>query len=92
MTLEEKKQIYLDRFPAIIGKRMSDQFDESYFDSNYFLSDGFEPCYLITDFQDWELTNENFKFWSDIFDLYDVKEIIEHQQILEIFNKHNIKP
>ena len=28
MTIEEKKQIYLDRFLAIIGKRMAEQVND----------------------------------------------------------------
>lgn len=90
MTLEEKKQIYLDRFPAIIGKRMAEQFDGKF----KFKFDEFEnsKAVLIHVFNFWDSTEEDYFFWQDIADLYRDNETIEHQQILDIFHKHGIKP
>lgn len=87
MSLEEKKQIYLDRFPAIIGKRMAEQFVSGSTNlSQLSTSD------LIGYFNTWEDTNEGFKFWNDIHLLYFNNSEIAHQQLLDIFHKHNIKP
>ena len=87
MNLEEKKQIYLDRFPAIIGKRMAEQLMESEFDNK---DDALRV--LISFFNTWSETNEKERFWKDIHKIYCKNETIEHQQILDIFHKHNIKP
>ena len=87
MTLEEKKQIYLDRFPAIIGRRMAEQFSEGESNMATFTLDR-----LVAYFEDWCKTNEKEDFWCDICNLYSNDETIEHQQILDIFHKHNIKP
>lgn len=87
MTLEEKKQVYLDKFHAIISKRMADQFDpDFYVDMNYNLPD------LISVFRYWDHTEEDRYFWGEIYWLYFYKTEIEHQQLLDIFHKHNIKP
>lgn len=86
MTLNEKKSIYLNRFPAIIGKRMSEQCDSIQVDKSGILD------YLIDNFTMWYKTNEGYDFWYDISMLYFSNSIIEHQQILDIFHKHNIKP
>lgn len=90
MTLEEKKQIYLDRFPAIISKRLVPQIDYvgKYFD-RYNLS---KLSILLIQSKNWEQTNEGHEFWSDIERLYFNSQEIDHQQILDIFHKHNIKP
>jgi len=89
MTLEEKKQIYLNKFPAIIGKRMADQLEirkSMEWNSKFYLSD------LVVYFNYWSQTNEKYGFWEDIHFLYCGGNEIYHQQILDIFHKHNIKP
>ena len=87
MNLEEKKQIYLDRFPAIIGKRMADQY------SGYInIKREDSLVNLIGNFHDWYNTKEQAKFWYDVMNLYAKNKTIEHQQILDIFHKHDIKP
>lgn len=97
MTLSEKKQIYLDRFPSIIARRMVDQFDEVFFDGTITLGgnkktyNDFALARLLLHFAKWEKTNEKHQFWSIVFELYH-NETIEHQQILDIFHKHGIKP
>ena len=87
MSADEKKQIYLDRFPANIGRRMADQFDEGVIDII-----NLSPDKLISYFTSWSKTNEKEDFWYDIYYLYLTNETIEHQQILDIFHKHNIEP
>lgn len=86
MNLDEKKQIYLDRFPAIIGNRMADQCSIGKVDKREVLD------HLIDNFTIWKETNEGDDFWYDISMLYFSNSVIEHQQILDIFHKHNIKP
>jgi len=87
MTTEEKKQIYLDRFPTIIGRRMSEQFQDDEFSIL-----GYSLTNLISFFNCWSETQEGPEFWYDIHRLYYNNETIEHQQILDIFHKHGIKP
>jgi|GEM_PF-4127254 len=87
MTLEEKKQIYLDRFPAIIGRRMADQLNIGETSIVDFSIDRLFLC-----FETWSETNEKEDFWLDMSNLYLANETIEHQQILDIFHKHGIKP
>ena len=94
MTLEEKKQIYLDRFPAIIGRRMAEQFNEVYFNESADFDINMEICLvsLILSFNAWRESKEEGNFWINILHLYIDNETIEHQQILDIFHKHGIKP
>ena len=86
MRADEKKQIYLDRFPAIIGRRMAEQCDTKGFWMEVSLPR------LIVMLGTWRLTNEGERFWFDMYHLYKLNETIEHQQILDIFHKHGIKP
>ena len=90
MTLSEKKQIYLDRFPSIIGRRMSEQISEN--TQLIWAVNLKDPSALITCFNYWRNTNEGYNFWSDFDVLYENNETVEHQQILDIFHKHSIKP
>lgn len=86
MNIEEKKQIYLDRFPAIIGKRMADQCDNDSVNKTAQLDE------LIYNFGSWESTNEKGLFWKDIHYIYTTSSIINHRQILDIFHFYNINP
>lgn len=90
VSLGEKKQIYLDRFPAIIGRRMAEQFNETWIECDFSLY--MRNTALVSVFNNWYETNEKYYFWLDIHDLYTSNETIKHQQILDIFIKYNIKP
>jgi hypothetical protein len=98
MTIEEKKLIYLNRFPAIISRRLMEQLNYHYIKDYLSLlrpSKNFNEldcASLIICFNSWSFTIEKHSFWIDIFDLYCSNEDIYHQQLLDIFHKHGIKP
>ena len=86
MNLEEKREIYTRKFPAIISKRMADQVDGSrvHFKQH--------EVHLLSHFCDYWDSKEGPDFWDDIILLYYEYAPIYHQQILDIFHKHQIKP
>jgi len=84
MTLEEKKNLYREKFPKILAERMVEQMDAFKVSANN------TRDILIDGFKLWKRTKEGAQFWSDIQKLYRLG-IPTTDQILEVFRKHNIQ-
>lgn len=87
MTLSEKKDLYIQKFPKILAERMCEQMfnDESNIDERHPLT------WLIISFGTWHLTKEGDDFWYDIHLLYNGESTPTTLQIQVVFKRHRIE-
>jgi len=85
MTIQEKADIYRSHFPPILAERMASQIDNTYLPDHPDIRD------LILEFAEWIDTKEGGGFWNDIDELYKVEPNPSEEQVIELFNKHNIE-
>jgi len=84
MNIEEKRKIYLERFPGPLGRRMSEQCDDD--DVNKI----WPELELLWAFAVWDKTEEGDSFWSDIKNLF-YRGTPTESEIKAVFERHNIE-
>ncbi len=88
MMLEEKKNLYENRFPEILAKRMCDQMD-TFHSVNRTNSSGYLSLFFCKNINH---TAEGGRFWSQIAELYMNRNSPDLAEIREIVTMHGIEP